>query len=95
MLACIALPMDTVAESMLRESFKLLENPGFSQEWRESILWQSESSISRRHFAWIAEVLSGLLVSSPNHFPFPLVALLGRNGRQDNLCVFRLRSGAG
>lgn len=56
-LAFVALTIDMISEYAFGQSFGVLEKPGFSQEWRDSIIGLFESAIPLRHFGWIAEVL--------------------------------------
>ncbi|MCJ1245681.1 hypothetical protein MMC30_002885 [Trapelia coarctata] len=56
-LGYIALTIDMISEYAFGESFKLLEKPGFSQEWKDAIYAQFESAIPLRHFPWIANLI--------------------------------------
>ena len=75
-LAYIALTIDMISEYAFGESFKLLEKPGFSQEWKDAILGQFESAIPLRHTPWLMSILMLLPDSVASKINKPTAAFL-------------------
>ena len=56
-LGYIALTLDIISDYASGEPLGLLEKPGFSQEWKDSIYLLCESNIQLRHLPWMANTL--------------------------------------
>ena len=55
--AYMALTLDVISHYAFGESFGLLEEEGFSPEWKKALLDMIEAGTVNRHFPWLADCL--------------------------------------
>jgi len=58
--AFMALTLDIISAYAFGKSFGLLDQPGFSPEWKKAVLAMIESAIPNRHFPWMADIMMNL-----------------------------------